>query len=410
MWTLEYPSSVEYFVGNEESRKEVISWFRAWVRGTKPILLIGPSGVGKTSMVHTLAVQFGADLIELNASDKRNKILLSERIIPLLQNYSLIGKQFLLFLDEVDGLAGREDLGAVEFLSSALKVSTVPIILAANEINHVTKSLAKVCKVISFRSIPPRLILLYLNELLSKKNIDLSTGEKFSIVRMCSGDIRKLINDAQARASGYSATRDRNINIDIENAIDGFFSSSNLEQAKKLISSSNAVFRDRRFGISPEDRRKDLIYAFFSSIVTSKMDNESLATVLDELSKIDATLGRFLEKRNWNVLKYIIPLITFAVFPYTRNKQLRYKRYSIGFQQMGNIVMRGIGLKNTMKTLAEDFHTSNSKFGSFILPYVIQVLGKTLDSKTYTRNSFLDDRLAAPLDKEVDRLSPKIRD
>ena len=407
MWTVEHPTRIEYFVGNEKSRKEVISWFKEWIKGTKPILLIGPPGVGKTSLVHTLSIQFGADLIELNASDKRNRIALSESIIPLLENYSLTGKQFLLFLDEVDGLFGREDLGAIEFLSSALKESTIPVVLAANEINQITRTLSKVCKVITFRNIPPRLSLLYLNHFLDKKNIKLSPGQKFSIVRMSSGDIRKMINDAQAQVLGYSASRDSHMNIDIENAIDGFFSSSNLEHAIKLISSSNAVFRDSRFGISQEDRRKDLIYGFFSSVVTSNMNAATMAIVLDELSKIDAMLGRFLEKRNWNILKYIVPLITFAIFPHSRMKQLRYKRYSIGFQQMGNIVMRGLRLRNTLKALAKEFHTSNSRVGLLVLPYIIRVLGKTLDSKTYTRNSFLDDKLAAALDKEVDRLSLK---
>lgn len=397
-------------MGNEKSRKEVISWFKGWIRGTKPILLVGPPGVGKTSLVQTLSIQFGADLIELNASDKRNRIVLSEKIIPLLENYSLMGKQFLLFLDEVDGLSARDDLGAMEFLSAAIKESTVPVILAANETNQITRNLSKVCKVISFRSIPPRLGLLYLNHFLNRKNFQLSPGEKFSIVRSSSGDIRKMLNDTQAWISGYSAFRDSHLNLDIENAIDGFFSSTDPEHANDLILSSNAVFRDARFGISPEDRRKDLIYGFFSSIVTSHMDTKAIATVLDELSKIDALLGRSLEKRNWKILKYISSLLTFAIFPHTRLKQLQYKRYSIGFQQMGNFVMRGIGLRNTLQTLAEDFHTSKSKFGSSVLPFMLQVLGRTLGSESYIRNSFLDDKSAAALDKEVNRASTSRRE
>jgi replication factor C large subunit len=401
---------VENFVGNEKSRKEVISWFKGWIRGTKPILLVGPPGVGKTSLVQTLSIQFGADLIELNASDKRNRIVLSEKIIPLLENYSLMGKQFLLFLDEVDGLSARDDLGAIEFLSAAIKESTVPVILAANETNQITRNLSKVCKVISFRSIPPRLSLLYLNHFLNRKNFQLSPGEKFSIVRSSSGDIRKMLNDTQAWISGYSAFRDSHLNLDIENAIDGFFSSTDPEHANNLILSSKAVFRDARFGISPEDRRKDLIYGFFSSIVTSHMDTKAIATVLDELSKIDALLGRSLEKRNWKILKYISSLLTFAIFPHTRLKQLQYKRYSIGFQQMGNFVMRGIGLRNTLQTLAEDFHTSKSKFGSSVLPFMLQVLGRTLGSESYIRNSFLDDKSAAALDKEVNRASTSRRE
>ena len=405
MWTIEHPTKVEYFVGNEKSRKEVIAWFKGWIRGTKPLLLLGPPGVGKTSLVQTLSIQFGADLIELNASDKRNRIVLSERIIPLLENYSLMGKQFLLFLDEVDGLSARDDLGAIEFLSTAIKESTVPVILAANEMNQITRTLSKVCKIISFRSIPPRLSLLYLNQILNKKNSQLSPGEKFSIVRMSAGDIRKMLNDTQAWISGYSAFRDSHFNIDIEDAVDGFFSSTDPEHANDLILNSNAVFRHVRFGISPEDRRKDLMYGFFSSIVTSHMDTKAMATVLDELSKIDALLGRSLEKRNWRILKYMSSLITFAIFPHTRLRQLQYKRYSFGFQQMGNYLMRGIGLRNMLQTLAEDFHTSKSKFGSSVLPFMLHVLGRTFESERYIMNSFLDDKSATALDREVNRAS-----
>lgn len=403
MWTTERPSRVEYFIGNEKSRKELTNWFKQWIRGIKPLLLLGPPGVGKTSMIHTLSIQYDLDLIELNASDTRNRLNLYERIIPLLENSSLLGKKFLLFLDEVDGLSGREDSGAIEFLSAVMKESSIPVILAANEINHITRNLSKVCKVVSFRNIPPRLSLLYLNHFLRTKNFQLSPGDKFSIVRTSSGDIRKMLNDAQARISGYSGSRENYVNMDIEDAIDRFFSSTDAENANDLILSSDTVFRDTRFGISTEDRRKDLIYGFYSSIVTSKLDSKTMAEVLDELSRIDALLGRSMEKRNWRVLKYLPCLITYAIFPHTRLKQLHYNRYSIGFQYMGNIFMRALGLRNALLSLSKDFHVSKSNFGSFILPFMLRVLGKNLESEMYIRHSLLDDKSVAALGRETKR-------
>src|SRR5215475_10964291 len=105
MWSTHYPKTVEGFVGNEAARMELLSWFKDWVPGTRPALLLGPPGVGKTTFVHSLAAQYNVDLIELNASDVRNGNILNDRITPVLLNSSLFGKQFVIFLDEVDGLS-----------------------------------------------------------------------------------------------------------------------------------------------------------------------------------------------------------------------------------------------------------------------------------------------------------------
>ncbi|MGB7696439.1 MAG: AAA family ATPase, partial [Nitrososphaeraceae archaeon] len=97
------------FIGNESSRKKVIEWLSKWSNGSKPLLLLGPPGVGKTSFVHALCREFDIDLIELNASDTRNKNMLAQILHPIFSNNSLTGKDFLLFLDEMDGISNRED-------------------------------------------------------------------------------------------------------------------------------------------------------------------------------------------------------------------------------------------------------------------------------------------------------------
>ena len=43
------------------------------MKGTKPILIMGPAGTGKTSFIISMANFFNYDIVELNASDFRNK-------------------------------------------------------------------------------------------------------------------------------------------------------------------------------------------------------------------------------------------------------------------------------------------------------------------------------------------------
>src|SRR5271157_3516825 len=115
MWVEKYrPQKVADMVGNEDTRRRFVSWLEGWEQGTKPALLVGPPGTGKTTLVHATAAELGYYVIELNASDLRTKEALKGRI-GALSSGSLVDEKRLLFLDEVDGLFGRTDFGGLEF-------------------------------------------------------------------------------------------------------------------------------------------------------------------------------------------------------------------------------------------------------------------------------------------------------
>ena len=83
MWTEKYrPLRLDNFVGNLEARLHIVKWLNTWVNGKKPLLIIGPPGVGKTSFVHILSTDYDFDLIEMNASDSRTRDMLESRVLP----------------------------------------------------------------------------------------------------------------------------------------------------------------------------------------------------------------------------------------------------------------------------------------------------------------------------------------
>ncbi|MFZ0627711.1 MAG: AAA family ATPase [Nitrososphaeraceae archaeon] len=393
---------ISEFVGNENSRKKVVEWLVKWSDGSKPLLLVGQPGVGKTSFVHALCREFDIDLIELNASDTRNKNLLAQVIFPIFSNASLTGKNFLLFLDEIDGISNREDSGGLDFLLDLFKEPSIRVVMAANKSNEAIKKISKVSKTITFSPIPPRLSMLYLDRILRLQNSSMKLEDRIAVVRNCFGDIRSLLNAAQVMKAGYTTTKNPVLDIDIENMINYFFSSTTFEEALDIVQRADISYSDPRFGQSSEDRRKDILAAFFSSIVMSKIDIPTITLLLDRLSELDVILSRSLVMRNWKILRYFPLILTKSLFYESRNKYIRYNRYSIGFEHMG-IFSRAQGLKKTLRILAQYFHTSRSTFGSFYFEPLRQILIRTTEYENLIRSTITSEKEADVMVREISR-------
>jgi replication factor C large subunit len=405
MWSDSYrPHMIEHFIGNEDARILVVRWLNKWVIGTKPLLLVGPPGVGKTSLVHALANQFKYDLIEMNASDTRNKEQLDRLIIPVLKNTSIFGKPTLLFLDEVDGISGREDTGGKESILNIMKDPSIPIIMAANKRDTKIKELAKVSRVIEFHPVPPRVLLVFLDHVLTEENKKLTKEEKDLLIRNSHGDIRFLLNIAQSKASGYEVKHEARFDIDISEALNGFFEADSIEHAKDFLANIDASYQDPRFGLSPEERRRDLISAIFSSVVSSRVDIETLASTLDKLSKVDTIIGRIGNFRRWSLLRYLDNIVLYSLYGQITRKGIKYSQYAFAWPVMAPIFARARGIKAVINELALQFHTSRSTFGSLYFPYLIQtMINNKTDLISLVETSELDERFVDPLANEVER-------
>lgn len=406
MWSEAYrPKRVEQMVGNEDARLAVLKWLQRWVSGTKPLLLIGPPGVGKTTLVHVIAEQFGFDLIEMNASDTRNREGIEARIAPVMRNVSIFGVKSLLFLDEVDGISGREDSGGLDLLVDMMKEPTVPVIMAANKKSAKIKELAKACKTIEFSPVPPRLLMMFLDYVLAGEGKKLGPGEKVAVINNCRGDIRALLNGAQSRVAGYATVANSDVTeIDIQEAINGYFSAQDREQAAQLLASADATFPDPRYqGMDPESRRKDMIGALFSTIVSSHA-GDNLADMLDVLSQADVIVGRVGRRRQWSLLRYVIPILAHGMYEKSRGKEVRYSQYSMPWPVMGPIFARSQTVRKLSSFIGPAMHVSKRTCRWLVLPYLVrEIINAKVNPVEFALTNFNDKSMGESLIKEIER-------
>lgn len=293
MWSEKYrPGTLEEMVGNEEGRTKLQHWLKKWKPGAKAALLVGPPGTGKTTTVHLVAKQMGLQLIELNASDSRTKDKLSKKVGEAIASTSLFGGMSLIFLDEVDGLAGRADYGAVEFIKDAVKRSESPVVMAANdpESDEVRK-LGSAASRIEFRRPDLLDVEKRLEKIAQREKVSLHKEEIAKIAEAAHGDLRAAINFLQ---SGMPARKDEEMTT--SESVNAFFDAADEGAALRAL---------RAYPGQPREKVRDI----FTAVSRSRVHEERKAGALEVLSRADVLMGRMARGKDWRLLRYLDPLL-----------------------------------------------------------------------------------------------------
>ena len=357
MWSEKYrPKHILDLIGNEEARKSFVEWFAKWKKGVKPLLLVGPPGIGKTTLANLSSKHFGYDLISLNASDVRNKNNIQEILQPVLNNQSVLGLP-MIFIDEVDGIHGRSDYGGVEALINILKESTVPIILAANK--HSTDKMKKIKKsvtTIELRPLSPRLLLLHMHRILQKEDAKISPGKLIKLIIDSNGDIRSMINSAQALVTGFEPPTEKSFeSLDVEEGINAFYKAQSTDEARSILYSMH---------IDPREK----INAFYSSVITSKLSPTDLEKFLSIISEADILYGKIMRTQQWRLLRYLDSILLGL---YKNNSGVRYSKYNLSWPLLNRLRWDGSKIKSINKLLATKMHVSSSIFSTIYFPYML---------------------------------------
>lgn len=399
MWSDKHrPASVRDMVGNEEPRAAIVTWLAKWKAGAKPLLLVGPPGVGKTTMAFLLAEQFGYDMIGLNASDVRSKSKISEILEPVLGNAAVTGRPAMIFIDEVDGIHGRSDYGGSAALVDIMKRASVPVILAANDDTHdKMKLVTKAATTVRFRRVPPRLLRAYLERVLKSEDAGSADGPSkrvgygmlIKIVNRSRGDIRSMMNLAQSYATGFNPqTETPDDALAAEQAVPAFFGAESAEQAAGVL---------RRMQSDPREK----IAAFYSSVVTSRgLDPAVMSDLLRIISDADVLYGRIMRTQNWRLLRYLDGMLLSMYGVTTDAAAIKYTKYNLPWPLLTRIRFDGAKIRALAAAVKPVLHVSASTFGPAFLPYMLYCM----KSGTVVTPDPKEDENGEIIAKEVARL------
>jgi len=134
------PQRTEDLIGNEDS----IKLLKESILKKEPTLVYGNPGVGKTSTVYVIAKENSMKVIEVNASDEREKRDLEDILI---RAKTRSFKPLLFLLDEVDGVQNWS------LIENIIKTNLHPVVLVANQIWVIPEKIQKLCKIIKFKDL-----------------------------------------------------------------------------------------------------------------------------------------------------------------------------------------------------------------------------------------------------------------
>jgi replication factor C large subunit len=371
------PKKIEEIIGNEEAKATFVEWLKGKRKSKKAVLLYGPPGVGKTALVNAASKEFGFSVIEMNASDTRSEKAVNEIAKPAtsylaLDTFTSESKGNVLFLDEVDGIAGNEDRGGVSAIIEIVEKAQVPVIMAANdpEIDKL-RPLKKVCLLIRFHQIRLPLLISLLQKICLLEHVKADFEALEHIAQNSKGDVRSAINDLQSLSEenhvltlqDTMALSSRNKDISQDETLRGFFSAKSVEEVSSLLFRSSVDYDEFIMSVSDNLPRR-------------YTNPDELAAAYDFVSKADVFRGR-IGTEYWHLLKYFFNALSEAAAVAPES----YKPFELISPPIRIITLFWTKGKRTMLDgicgkIGAQCHVSHSKAKHDFVPFVKMIIQK----------------------------------
>ena len=284
-------SKYDELIGQNKAVEEVKVFLKEFPK-KKALILYGPAGTGKTSLALLTARENNFEILELNASDLRNRLKLEQIVKPATEQKSLFKQGKIILMDEVDGVTGT-DIGGIPELVKLVATTCYPIIMTCNDVWQSKLSpLRAKCKLVEMKALSVLSILELLKKISEKEGINKNISFLSQIALKSKGDVRAAINDLQSYAYEHNILVDTTEKRDVEESI--------FNILKRL-------FKERAPFLDLFDTTKlslDEIFLWIEENIPREYKNEALANAYYALGKADVFRGRIYREQYWRFLIY----------------------------------------------------------------------------------------------------------
>lgn len=368
----------------EELKKFILNYK---TQKERAILVYGPSGSGKTCAIYAIANELGYEILEINASDFRNEAEINSVVGSASRQMSLFSKGKIILVDEIDGIAGREDRGGISALTSVISNSSFPIILTSND-PWDTKFSALRAKTRLLKLNTPSYLSIssVLRDIASQEKIKLDEETLKTIARRAGGDFRAAINDLQSISGVTGLTEEKKLeSLGERNRVETV-----MNALMKIFKTTDLSIAGAAFDEVEEDPEKCLLW-LEENIPHEYEKSEELWKAYDSLSKASVFMGRISRWQYWRFLVYVNLLSAGGV---ALAKEEKYHKF-VGYKPSSRILkLWRVSISNKKRRaiaqkIAIATHTSTKRVIQGTLPYLKIILKK-------------EKNLAGPLTKELD--------
>lgn len=384
--------------GQDTAIQEVTNFYKKFPM-KKALILNGPVGTGKTSIVLALAKEHDIELFELNASDLRNRISLEEVLKPSTQQRSLFKKGKLILMDEADGITSSDKGGLPELLVLINKTS-FPIIITANNIwDKKFNLLRKKCQIINVKEVKQEIIFKIINNILNKedKKIELKTINL--IVQKSRGDVRAALNDLQTvialgEEAYISEQAEREKQESIFDALKQVFQAPTDKNILRIYDNTKMELNE--------------IALWVEENIPLEYSGQALLKAQECLSKADIFKGRIYRRQHWRFLVYQNFFLSAGISSSTKlkyNKFTSYKR-STRILKIWLANKKNAKKKSIINKYSQYCHLSKKKANkeNFLLPFILnQQTQKKLDLNENEKQYLLEKKRAIIIANNLNR-------